>query len=591
MTAPMPPFQPLNLTQIGEESARLLKEFSEKHGVAPHMGTYGSVTKAFMELAERMMRNPEKLIQMQLDLYQQYLGLWANMAERMMGKAPQPLITPESGDRRFKDDEWQQNMIFDYIKQSYLLASRWMLTNVRSVEGELDKPTAEKVDFYTRQFIDALAPTNFPLTNPEVIRKTIETNGQNLVKGLQNLLTDLERGGGKFVKIKTTDVSAFEVGKNIAATEGAVVFRNRMFELIQYTPKTPKVHARPLVILPPWINKFYILDMRPENSFIRYAVEECGLTVFVVSWKNPDASYRDVGFDTYMKEGALEAVAQALAITGEKDVNMIGYCIGGTMLAATLAYMVRKKDKRVHSATFFTTLMDFTEAGELGVFIDEEQVEALEERMQERGYLEGSEMAQTFSMLRANDMVWSFVVNNYLLGQDPFPFDLLYWNEDSTRMPYAMHSFYLRNMYLENNLAKPDKLTLLGEKIDIHQIETPIYMVSAKGDHITPWTSCFRPLPSLKSDVRFILGNSGHVAGVVNPPAKAKGYYWAGAVKAGETADTWLAKQKQTDGSWWPDWKAWIKGNSGAEVAARKPGGPKNPVIEAAPGSYVREKA
>lgn len=580
--------QSLNMAHIGEESAKIMKHFMEKHGeVGLGMGSMNSVVKAFMALNEKMMANPEKIVQMQLDWYQKQLALWANVAERMMGKTPTPVATPEKGDRRFNHEDWTQNMVFDFMKQSYLLTANWMLDNVRSVEG-LDPKTREKVDFYVRQFIDAAAPTNSPFTNPEVLRKTMETGGKNLVQGLQNLLHDLERGKGQ-LRISMTDRDAFEIGKNIAVTEGEVVFRNRLIEIIQYTPKTPKVHARPLLISPPWINKYYILDMRPENSFVRYCVEDCGLQTFIISWKNPDSSYKDVGFDTYMKEGILEAIEQVLAITGQKDLNMIGYCIGGTLLSATLAYMAKKKDKRVNSATFFTTLMDFTEAGELGIFIDEEQVTDLEKRMNDRGYLDGSEMAATFSMLRSNDLIWSFVVNNYLLGQDPFPFDLLYWNDDNTRMPCAMHSYYLRNMYLQNNLVKKDKLSLLGEKIDISLIDQPIYMVSAKSDHITPWKSCYAPMNKLKSKVRFILGNSGHVAGVANPASNPRGYFWAGDVNT-DDSEKWLAGQKQTEGSWWPDWKEWVKKLSGEEVAApKKLGDAKHPPLCPAPGTYVKE--
>ena len=580
--------QHINMAQIGQESAKIMQQFMEKNGDgAMGMGSMQHVVKAFMSLNEKMMANPEKIVQMQMDWYQRQLSLWANVAERMMGKTPEPVATPEKGDRRFKHEDWTENMVFDFMKQSYLLTANWMLDNVRTVEG-LDDRTREKVDFYVKQFIDAAAPTNSPFTNPEVLRKTMETGGKNLVNGLQNLLHDLERGKGK-LRISMTDNNAFEIGKNIAMTEGAVVFRNRLVEVIQYTPKTPKVGARPLLIAPPWINKYYILDMRPENSFVRYCVEDCGLQTFIISWKNPDETYKDVGFDTYMKEGMLESIEHVLAITGQKDLNMIGYCIGGTLLSATLAYMAKKKDKRVNSATFFTTLMDFTEAGELGIFIDEEQVTDLEKRMNERGYLDGTEMASTFSMLRSNDLIWSFVVNNYLLGQDPFPFDLLYWNDDNTRMPAAMHSYYLRNMYLQNNLVKKDKLTLLGEKIDISQIDQPVYMVSAKSDHITPWKSCFAPMNKLKSNVRFILGNSGHVAGVANPASNPRGYFWAGDVNT-DDAEKWLDGKAQVEGSWWPDWKEWIKAQSGAQVPTPKTlGDAKHKPLCPAPGTYVKE--
>ena len=355
------------------------------------------------------------------------------------------------GDRRFRDAAWDNNTLFDYIKQSYLLTARWLQNTVREVEG-IDARTARKVDFYTRQFVDALAPSNFVMTNPEVLRATIESRGENLLQGLKNLLDDLERGKGRLA-IKMTDMNAFRIGENIAVTPGKVVFQNDLIQLIQYTPTTEKVQRRPLLIMPPWINKFYILDLRPNNSFIRWAVEQ-GHTVFVISWVNPDQHLAAKTFADYMREGPLAALDAIEMATGEREANVIGYCLGGTLLACTLAYMAAKRDSRIKSATFLVTMVDFAEAGELSVFIDEEQLSSLEERMNAKGYLEGRDMATTFNMLRANDLIWSFVVNNYLLGKSPFPFDLLYWNADSTRMPAAMHSFYLRNMYQENLLVK-----------------------------------------------------------------------------------------------------------------------------------------
>ena len=371
----------------------------------------------------------------------------------MMGSDAKAAV-PSPDDRRFKDAAWEENQLFDFIKQSYLLTARWLTQTVREVDG-LDEKTAKKVDFYTRQFVDAMAPTNFLLTNPEVLRATVESHGENLVKGLQNLLEDLDRGKGK-LRIKMTDLEAFRIGENIAVSPGKVVFRNDLIELLQYAPTTEKVYKRPLLIIPPWINKFYILDLREKNSFIKWAVGE-GHTVFVVSWVNPDETLAAKSFEDYMLEGPVAALEAMEKATGEPDANVIGYCLGGTLLACTLAYMAAKKDSRVVSATFFASLVDFKEPGELGIFIDEEQLAALEERMNEKGYLEGTTMATTFNMLRANDLIWSFVVNNYLLGKDPFPFDLLYWNSDSTRMPAAMHSFYLRNMYQANKLVQPGR--------------------------------------------------------------------------------------------------------------------------------------
>lgn len=580
----------IDMKKIGEESQKVLEKFMSDHDEALEGTTH--ITKAFVELAEKWTTNPEAMIQKQLELYQSYLSLWANMAERMMGKEVSPVVSPTRDDRRFKAEEWENNLVFDYLKQSYLLTCNWVVDQIQTT-NDVSPQAKAKVDFYTRQFLDAMSPTNFPLTNPEVLQKTVETKGENLIKGLKNLLSDMERGGGK-LRISMTDYDAFEVGKNLATTEGAVVYQNRMFQLIQYKPKGKQVYEKPLLISPPWINKFYILDMQEKNSFVRYAVEECGLQVFMISWKNPDETYRDVGWEEYMKEGILEAVDQTLAITGQKDLNMIGYCIGGTLLTTTLAYMAKKKDKRINSATYFTTLMDFTNAGELSLFTDEEQISNLEKKMEKQGYLDGKEMATTFAMLRSNDLIWSFVINNYMMGADPFPFDLLYWNDDPTCMPAKMHSFYLRNMYLENNLVKKDKIKLLGEKIDITQIDQPIYMVGAINDHITPWESCFSPLHTMKSeDITFVLGKAGHVAGVACPPGNPKRAFWEGKVTSKESnPEKWLAKQEMKNDSWWPDWKNWVGKKSGKKVTSpTKLGDAKHKIIEAAPGSYVKEKS
>ncbi|MBN8898535.1 MAG: class I poly(R)-hydroxyalkanoic acid synthase, partial [Rhodospirillales bacterium] len=482
------------------------------------------------------------------------------------------------------DDAWKENEVFDFIKQSYLLSARFVQDVVRQVDG-LDPKTAQKVDFYARQFIDAMSPSNFLLTNPEVLRKTAETGGENLLKGLNNLLADLERGRGK-LSIKMTDMDAFKVGQNIGVSPGKVVFQNDLMQLIQYTPSTDKVLKRPLLIGPPWINKFYILDLRPKNSFVRWAVSQ-GHTVFVISWVNPDEKLAEKGFDDYMKEGylaALDAIEQA---TGEREVNAIGYCLGGTLLASTLAYMAAIKDERIKTATFFVTMMDFREAGELGVFIDEEQLKSLEDKMAKRGFLEGSEMATTFNMLRANDLIWSFVVNNYLLGNDPFPFDLLYWNADSTRMPARMHSFYLRKMYQQNLLAKPNGISLAGVPIDPGKIKTPAYFLSTREDHIAPWKSTYRGTQLLGGPKRFVLAASGHIAGVVNPPEGGKYSHWINEDLPPD-AEGWLQGATEMAGSWWPDWHRWVTAQGKAQVPARQPGAGKLPALEDAPGSYVQ---
>ena len=577
------------MAEIAEKSQRLVSDWLERQS-----GENGStkldplnVGGAFMEMTARMISDPTKVMQAQMNLWQDYMNLWQSTTRRLMGDATEPAAKPERGDRRFNDPAWDDNQLFDFIKQSYLLTARWMQSTVREVEG-LDDKTAKKVDFYTRQFVDAMAPSNFVMTNPEVLRATLESGGENLVKGLRNLLEDLERGKGN-LSIKMTDYEAFEVGKNIAVTPGKVVYQNDLIQLIQYEPTTEKVHKRPLLIIPPWINKYYILDLRPKNSFIKWAVEQ-GLTVFVISWVNPNAKLAKKSFEDYMLEGpyaALDAIEQA---TGEKDANVVGYCLGGTLLASTLAHMAVKGDDRFKSATFLTTMTDFTEAGELGVFIDEEQLAALEEEMGKRGFLEGSQMATTFNMLRANDLIWSFVVNNYLLGKDPFPFDLLYWNSDSTRMPAEMHSFYLRRMYQENLLVRPGAIELDGVPIDLGKIKTPSFMLSTREDHIAPWMSTYSATQLFGGPVRFVLAASGHIAGVVNPPASGKYSHWTNTKNPGDP-ETWLRGAEEHAGSWWPEWYKWLGRKSGAKIAARVPGDGKLKVLEEAPGSYVQVKA
>ncbi len=588
---PVPTELSKSLTNIAERSQRLVNDFVNRQvesGSLPEADPL-KVGEAFMELTRHWMANPVKLVEQSINLWSDYLTLWQTTAQRMMGADIEPMIQPGKDDRRFKDDAWANNQVFDFIKQSYLLSARWLETAVNDVEG-MDKKTADKVDFYTRQFIDALSPSNFVMTNPEVLRATLESGGENLVKGLENLLVDLEEGDGQ-LRIKMTDPNAFKVGENIATTKGKVVFRNDLMELLQFDPLTEQSVKTPLLIVPPWINKYYILDLREKNSFIRWATAQ-GHSVFVISWVNPDAKLAAKAFDDYMLEGPIAALDAVEKATGEKSVNVIGYCIGGTLLACTLAYLsAKKQDHRVNSATFFTTMVDFTEAGELGVFIDDSQLTSLEEKMEERGYLEGSEMATTFNMLRANDLIWSFVINNYLLGKDPFPFDLLYWNSDSTRMPAAMHSFYLRKMYLENKLVEVGGIELAGVKIDLRKIKVPVYIVSTREDHIAPWKSTYAATGLYKGPIRFVLAGSGHIAGVVNPPEKPKYGYWTNE-KLEKTPDKWLEKADAHEGSWWPDWDAWAKERANNEtVPARKPGDGKLKPLCDAPGEYVMIKA
>lgn len=580
---PDPALVSRTMADVAERSQRIVADFLKRQADQPGEADPMHIGNAFLDMTTRLMANPAKLMQAQIGFWQDYLTLWGNTARRLMGEPAPAVIAEDQKDKRFKDEAWRDNEVFDFIRQSYLLSARYMQGLVHDAEG-MDEKTAQKVDFYTRQFVDAMSPTNFALTNPEVLRRTAETGGENLLKGLSNLLTDLERGQGN-LRIRMTDESKFKVGENIAVTPGKIVYQNDLMQLIQYTPTTAKVLKRPLLILPPWINKYYILDLRPKNSFIRWAVDQ-GHTVFMVSWVNPDERLAEKGFEDYMLEGpyaALDAIEKA---TGEKAVNAIGYCLGGTLLSATLAHMAVKRDTRIKSATFFTTMVDFAEAGELGVFIDEEQLKALEAKMQKRGFLEGREMATTFNMLRANDLIWSFVVNNYLLGQDPFPFDLLYWNDDSTRMPARMHSFYLRRMYQQNDLIKPGGIELLGVKLDLRKIKLPTYILSTREDHIAPWASTYRATQTYAGDIRFVLAASGHIAGVVNPPDAGKYSHWVNTELPADP-EAWLAGSTELAGSWWPDWQRWVSGQDPAQVPARQP---KN-AIEDAPGSYVKVMA
>jgi len=579
---------PTDVARVFAEIALRSKHLVESHLAeqAKHTGAEPKdelgVGKAFSELGGKLMSDPFKLAQMSMRMWQDYFSLWQNTMLKASGAHAPPVVEPGKADNRFKSELWQNNLIFDYIKQSYLIAAQNIQRSVSEVEG-LDAKTASKVKFFTRQYVDALAPTNFVLTNPEVLQTTIETGGKNLLDGLNHLLQDIDRGEGKLA-ISMTDPKAFKMGENVASTPGKVVFQNDLMQLIQYQPTTSTVYKTPLLIVPPWINKYYILDLRQKNSFIRFALDQ-GITVFVISWVNPDESHADKTFDDYLLEGPLAAMDAIEKATGEHHLNVIGYCLGGTLTASLLAWMAARGDRRVRSVTFFTTLIDFSEPGELGVFVDEAAVEGLEKKMSERGFLEGSDMASTFNMLRANDLIWSFVVNNYLLGKEPFPFDLLYWNSDATRMPAKMHTFYLRNMYIKNKLREPGGVTLAGEPIDISRIDIPAYFISTIEDHIAPWKTTYLGAQLLRGPVRFTLGGSGHIAGIVNPPSANKYWYWTND-KLAASADQWLSGAEKHPGSWWTDWSAWVAGFGGEKVPARIAGG-KLGIIEDAPGSYA----
>ncbi len=577
-----------NMVRVGQQTQQLLARFAEHQSA--RAGTEPldplNLTGTFMDLAQAMTRNPTAMVEASFQLWRDYMGLWENAARRMLGEKTDPVVTPNPGDKRFRDKDWQENQVFDFIKQSYLLTANWLQSTVADVEG-LDPAARKRASFYTKQFADAMAPTNFVLTNPEVLRATMQSNGENLVKGLENLLEDMERGHGRIAIRQSAD--AFRVGENIATSPGKVIFRNELLELLQYDPSTDEVYERPLLIFPPWINKFYILDLRPENSFIKWLTGQ-GYTVFVASWVNPDRRLAQKSFEDYMRDGifaALDAVEQA---TGVHDPNVVGYCIGGTLLTATLGYMAATDDKRIHSATFWAAQADFSDAGDLQIFVDDAQLDALQQQMEAAGgVLEGSKMATTFNMLRSNDLIWSFVVNNYLLGKEPMPFDLLYWNSDTTRMPEKTHLFYLREFYKNNALSK-GKLKLGGKAIDLKKVKLPVYLQSAKEDHIAPCRSIYKSTALFGGPVRFIMAGSGHIAGVVNPPAAKKYQYWTNDALPPTVAE-WQAGAKEHPGSWWPDWDAWLSKLSGKKIPARKPGDGKLKPLGNAPGSYVKIKA
>jgi polyhydroxyalkanoate synthase len=520
---------------------------------------------------------------LQTRLGKAYLDLWSAAVKRLAGEESAPIVSPDARDKRFADPEWSSNQFFDFLKQAYLLTSGWADRLVK--EADLDPHTKQKAEFYVRQIANAISPSNFVLTNPELLRETLTSNAENLVRGMRMLAEDIEAGGGE-LKIRQSDSSMFALGRNLALSPGKVIFQNDLMQLIQYAPSTETVLKYPLLIVPPWINKFYILDLTPEKSFIKWCVDQ-GITVFCISWVNPDARLAQKSFEDYVREGPLAALDAIREATGESKVHAVGYCVGGTLLAVTLAHMAANADERVLSATFFATQVDFTHAGDLKVFVDEEQVAAIERRMAERGFLEGRKMANAFNMLRSNDLIWPYVINNYLKGKAPFPFDLLYWNSDATRMPAANHSFYLRNCYLTNKLAKGE-MEIGGQRLDLRQVKVPVYNLATREDHIAPAKSVLLGSSLFGGKVKFVLAGSGHIAGVVNPPDKKKYQYWTGPKPNNADLDAWLAKATEHPGSWWPDWCAWLKRQAPETVDARTPGGGRLTPIEDAPGSYVK---
>jgi polyhydroxyalkanoate synthase len=581
-----------NIARLIEEGGKALAAYLKPREEGKIKGDSAEditdVVKSVGRVAEYWLSDPRRALEVQTSLGRAYLELWASAVKRMAGEQAEPVVAPDPQDKRFADPEWSQNQFFDFLKQAYLLGTQWAERLVKNAGG-VDETTRKKAEFYVKQIANAVSPSNFVLTNPELLRETFASNGENLVRGMHMLSEDIQAGQGT-LKIRQSDPSMFDVGRNLAVTPGKVVFQNELMQLIQYEATTKQVLKTPLLIVPPWINKFYILDLTPEKSFIKWCVSQ-GITVFVLSWVNPDERLAGKSFEEYMREGVITALDAVAKVTGEKQVHAIGYCVGGTLLSITLAYLAAKKQNRVKSATFFAAQVDFTYAGDLMVFVDEDRIKQLEAHMKEQGYLEASRMANTFNMLRSNDLIWPYIVNNYMRGKKPMPFDILYWNSDATRMPAGNHSFYLRNCYLDNKLSKGD-MEIGGIKLDLKKVKVPVYNLATREDHIAPAKSVLFGSHFFGGPVKYVLAGSGHIAGVVNPPSKPKYQYWTGGKPTGSSVDDWLKKATEHPGSWWPDWLKWLKSHDAKNtVAARKVGGGKLKPTEDAPGSYVKVKS
>jgi len=589
---PIPDFTALsqNLARLveqgGKAAAAYFRPLEEGRTNTDVADQVEDAVKTLGHVAEHWLSDPARTFEAQSKISGDMLELWSHTLRKMSGEETQPVRAPDPGDKRFADPEWTKNPVYDFLSQAYMITTDWANDLIARADT-LEPFEREKAQFYLRQIAGAVSPSNFIATNPELLRTTLEQSGDNLVRGMQMLTEDIEAGHGQ-LKIRQSDASKFVLGRDMAATPGKVIYRNDLMELIQYAPSTETVFKRPLLICPPWINKFYVLDLNPEKSFIRWCVAQ-GLTVFVISWVNPDERQAAKSFEDYMREGILTALEQIEESTGEKQVSAIGYCVGGTLLAIAAAWMAATGDNRIDAITFLTTQVDFSDAGELKLFVDQVRIKAIEEKMKETGYLEGSKMATAFNMLRPNELIWNYVVNNYLKGKEPMPFDLLVWNSDSTRMPAANHSFYLRNCYLENNLTQ-GRLDFGGQRLDLKKVKIPVYHLAAKEDHIAPARSVYMGAAFFGGDVRYVLAGSGHIAGVVNPPGKPKYQYWSGPAVSG-SFDEWLEKATETQGSWWNDWINWISAQEPERVPAREPGGGKLTPLCDAPGDYVRVKA
>ena len=576
-----------NLMQASLKSQKLMSDVMAKalegDPVMPQADPFHSAPE-FGEVWSEIVSHPELVMQAQADLMKGYLDLWTNTTKRVVTGDTDPTIKPEPGDKRWRSKDWSENPVFDAIKQSYLLNQHFLMGLVQGVDG-VDERTKRKVEFLTKQMTDALAPTNFALTNPDVLRETMQSRGENLTRGLKYLMADLEKGKGRLA-LTQTDMEGFKVGEDLATTAGKVVFQNDIIELIQYEPTTETVKQRPLLIAPPWINKYYILDLREKNSMVRWLTKQ-GFTVFLISWVNPGPELKDKTFEDYMHEGLFAAIDAIEAATGETSVNTVGYCVGGTMLASALAYLeATGKPERIASATFFAAQTDFELAGDLLLFIDDEWIKEIERLMDAQGgVLDGRTMADTFNLLRSNDLVWSFTINNYLLGRQPQAFDLLFWNADQTRMPKALHLWYLDNMYKNNRLSKGE-LSMDNVKLDLGAVKTPIYMQASRDDHIAPYPSVYKGAKRFGGPVRFMMAGSGHIAGVINHPDANKYQHWTNDALP-DTVDEWIAGAEEHPGSWWLDWRGWLYERSGDDVPARVPGDGKLDVIRNAPGENV----
>jgi len=579
-----------NLAKALESSGQALAAYlKSREGVPPNEAPteIKELVKTFTAVAEYWLSDKTRASELQLKLGKSYLDLWGSSMRRLVGESAAPAISPAPRDKRFQDAEWKSNNFFDFVMQLYLLTTQWAFDVVRNADG-LDTHTRKKAEFYVQQITNALSPSNFVLTNPEVLRETLASSGDNLARGMKMLAEDVVAGHGN-LRIRQTDSSHLKLGDQVANTPGKVIYQNDLMQLIQYQPATESVLRTPLLIVPPWINKFYILDLNREKSFIKWCVDQ-GLTVFVISWVNPDKQLGEKTFDDYMKEGPLAAMDAIEKVTGEMKVHTMGYCVGGTLLATTLAWLAEKRRVRVTSATFLAAQVDFTHAGDLLVFVDEDQISALERDMQRDGVLEGSKMAMAFNMLRSNDLIWSYVVSNYLKGQTPAAFDLLHWNSDATRMPAANHSYYLRNCYLENRLSA-GTMVLDNTLLDLSKVKLPVYNLATKEDHIAPAESVLYGSQFFGGPVRYVLGGSGHIAGVVNPPNLGKYQYWTNDHIQDITLADWLKGAQEHKGSWWSDWRQWIEQHDPEQVPAREAGSAALPPLEDAPGSYVLVRA